>query len=552
MHPSNIRICDAIIDLVFYYNWEHITVLYEETIGMDRIHHLMNIPRLKSFNSDKYRIDVRQLGSNLSTWIFLLKDIKLKGSSHIIVDIQSRNLKYFIQQASEVGLMTSYFHYMFTTLDLNLLEYAPAANITAFQLYRPEDPEVKNVLNDWNTELKFLPSNAALIYDTLQLVLNTIEHDRLEKSLYSMPPKVSCLKEEKWAFGPSFKTYLKVANFTGITGEVSFDHDTGFRSSPVLYIVDMSKKGVELLGYWTREKLENRSIHILRSFSREYHQILDRLDRHLIVTTRLEDPYVMRKKIAPGVVLSDNERYEGYCIDLLRRIAKMCGFNYTIKLVEDGLYGTEVDGKWNGLVKELIDKKADIAVGAMSITYQRDQAIDFTKPFLNLGISILYKRPQKKTPNLFSFLSPLSIDIWLYMIAAYLVVSFMLFVLARFSPYEWQNPHPCNQESGIMENQFTLLNSLWFTIGSLMQQGTDLNPKSPSTRLISCVWAFFTLILISSYTANLAAFLTVQRLQNPIDNADDLSRQTEIKYGSLKGGSTEQFFKVNRVKYFLF
>jgi glutamate receptor, ionotropic, invertebrate len=62
--------------------------------------------------------------------------------------------------------------------------------------------------------------------------------------------------------------------------------------------------------------------------------------------------------------------------------------------------------------------------------------------------------------------------------------------------------------------------------------------------MISCVWAFFTLILISSYTANLAAFLTVQRMQTPIENADDLSRQVEIKYGGLKGGSTENFFKV--------
>jgi ionotropic glutamate receptor len=51
------------------------------------------------------------------------------------------------------------------------------------------------------------------------------------------------------------------------------------------------------------------------------------------------------------------------------------------------------------------------------------------------------------------------------------VVSFMLFVIARFSPYEWQNPHPCNQNSDITHNQFTIMNSLWFTIGSLMQQG---------------------------------------------------------------------------------
>lgn len=51
--------------------------------------------------------------------------------------------------------------------------------------------------------------------------------------------------------------------------------------------------------------------------------------------------------------------------------------------------------------------------------------------------------------------------------------------------------------------------------------------------------------MISSYTANLAAFLTVERMTSPIENADDLAKQTEIKYGSQYGGSTMTFFKVN-------
>lgn len=33
-------------------------------------------------------------------------------------------------------------------------------------------------------------------------------------------------------------------------------------------------------------------------------------------------------------------------------------------------------------------------------------------------------------------------------------------------------------------------------------------------------------------------------MQNPIENAEDLSKQTEIKYGSILGGSTTSFFKV--------
>jgi ionotropic kainate glutamate receptor 2 len=62
------------------------------------------------------------------------------------------------------------------------------------------------------------------------------------------------------------------------------------------------------------------------------------------------------------------------------------------------------------------------------------------------------------------------------------------------------------------------------------------------------IWWFFTLIIISSYTANLAAFLTVERMITPIENAADLAQQTEISYGTLEGGSTMTFFRV-RIRY---
>lgn len=62
--------------------------------------------------------------------------------------------------------------------------------------------------------------------------------------------------------------------------------------------------------------------------------------------------------------------------------------------------------------------------------------------------------------------------------------------------------------------------------------------------MVAGMWWFFTLIMISSYTANLAAFLTVERMDSPIENAEDLAKQTKIKYGALRGGSTAAFFRV--------
>ena len=62
--------------------------------------------------------------------------------------------------------------------------------------------------------------------------------------------------------------------------------------------------------------------------------------------------------------------------------------------------------------------------------------------------------------------------------------------------------------------------------------------------MIAAMWWFFTLIMISSYTANLAAFLTVERMESPIESAEDLAKQTKIKYGCLESGSTRAFFRV--------
>jgi hypothetical protein len=63
--------------------------------------------------------------------------------------------------------------------------------------------------------------------------------------------------------------------------------------------------------------------------------------------------------------------------------------------------------------------------------------------------------------------------------------------------------------------------------------------------MVAGMWWFFTLIMISSYTANLAAFLTVQRMESPIESAEDLAKQTKIKYGCLESGSTRAFFRVS-------
>lgn len=275
----------------------------------------------------------------------------------------------------------------------------------------------------------------------------------------------------------------------------------------------------------------------------------------LIVTTRRTQPYFMLKE-TPNKQEGNNQ-YEGFAVDLIHELSKLVGFKYRFKEVDDGKYGAKIKHKngtqsWNGMIGEIISGKADLAIVDLTITSQREEAVDFTLPFMNTGISILFKKPTTKQNTLFSFLSPFSSDVWAYVVAAYASISTLLFFVGRISPYEWANPHPCRQdlhESNeiVMRNNFSLMNSFWFTTGSLMQQGSDLTPRSMSTRTIAGIWYFFTLIMISSYTANLAAFLTVEKVVYPIENAKDLSVQQEIRYGCVESGSTCTFFSDSHI-----
>lgn len=118
---------------------------------------------------------------------------------------------------------------------------------------------------------------------------------------------------------------------------------------------------------------------------------------------------------------------------------------------------------------------------------------------MSLGISIMIKKPEKQKPGVFSFMDPLSYEIWMCIIFAYIGVSSVLFIVSRFSPYEWQIEDSVNGPT--FTNDFTILNSLWFSLGAFMQQGCDISPRLVNIALCTCSsW-------ISTHFGRLHAFL---------------------------------------------
>ncbi|KAL1226953.1 kainate,Glutamate receptor ionotropic [Trichinella spiralis] len=440
---------------------------------------------------------------------------QLKELQHIyffVVQADLVTVRKFLDDAMEMNMLGPYYHYVFTDLDVYTLDLIPykmkGCNITAI----PTN-------GSWPIFTSgTLPTYVAVINDAVSVITKTAIV--LQNSL--KPESVDCRNESVWRGGTTFMNFLKATAFQGSTGHIQFD-GYGKRFNFSMQIVEATTQGFVKIAAWTQQ----RGLEHVKSDLPKTAQIAESLENKVLrVTVYMEAPFVY----------------------LLERIAEMNKFNFTIHEVKDKSYGTpDANGRWNGIIGELINGDADVAVASLTINFVRSEVIDFSVPYMHLGISILFKKPEKTPPSLLSFLAPLSLDVWMYMGAAYVVVSLILWLVARISPSEWVCSHTCQGEEENKENQFSLGNSFWFTIGSLMQQGCDIAPRAVGTRMVASVWWFFTLILISSYTANLAAFLTVERMEYTINSAEDLVKQTKIRYGTLNRGSTMQFFKDSKI-----
>ncbi|XP_044011017.1 glutamate receptor ionotropic, kainate 1 isoform X3 [Aphidius gifuensis] len=562
LYPSQDHMNKAFKDLMSFLNWTRVAIIYEENFGLFKLQDLVKSPP-----TPRTELYIRQAGPG--SYRQVLKEIRQKEIYKLIVDTDPAHMQKFFRAILQLQMNDHRYHYMFTTFDIETFDLEDfkynSVNMTAFRLVDLEEPKVADVLRQMErfqpighailNRTGVIQAEPALVYDSVQVFAHGLAS--LDRSHTLRPVNLSCDKEEPWDDGPSLYNYINAAGLHGLTGHIEFNE--GKRNNFKLDLLKLKKEELVKVGEWRPGHGVN-----VTDVGAFYETNSNNIT--LVVMTREERPYVMVKE---DKNLTGNARFEGFCIDLLKWIAAQVGFQYAIRLVPDHMYGVydPETKEYNGIVRELMEKRADLAVASMTINYARESVIDFTKPFMNLGIGILFKVSRRAPSRLFSFMNPFAVEIWLSMLGAYAMVSLTIWIVARLSPYEWVEPAPCPSCKCALQgghvsalepesddiplprtiNDFSLANSFWFAVGTLMQQGSDLNPKATSTRIVGGIWWFFTLIIISSYTANLAAFLTVERMITPIESAADLAEQTEISYGTLEGGSTMTFFRDSKI-----
>nr|XP_054502239.1 glutamate receptor ionotropic, NMDA 1 isoform X2 [Agelaius phoeniceus] len=417
-------------------------------------------------------------------------------------------------------------------------------------------------------------NESAHISDAVAVVAQAV-HDLFEKENITDPPRGCVGNTNIWKTGPLFKRVLMSSKYSeGVTGRVEFNED-GDRKFANYSIMNLQNRKLVQVGIYNGSNVLTNDRKIIWPGGETEKPQGYQMSTKLKIVTIHQEPFVYVKPTqADGTCREEftingdpvkkvfctgpNETIPGrptvalccygFCIDLLIRLAGVMNFTYEVHLVADGKFGTQErvnnsnKKEWNGMMGELLSGQADMIVAPLTINNERAQYIEFSKPFKYQGLTILVKKEIPRS-TLDSFMQPFQSTLWLLVGLSVHVVAVMLYLLDRFSPFGRFKVNSEEEE----EDALTLSSAMWFSWGVLLNSGIGEGaPRSFSARILGMVWAGFAMIIVASYTANLAAFLVLDRPEERITGINDprlRNPSDKFIYATVKQSSVDIYFR---------
>ncbi|KAF8795233.1 Glutamate receptor ionotropic like protein [Argiope bruennichi] len=218
---------------------------------------------------------------------------------------------------------------------------------------------------------------------------------------------------------------------------------------------------------------------------------------------------------------------EGSLIDA---VLKALGYRYKLVIPSDGERGSLKDGNWTGIIGELVNNRADLALGWIAPTEKRHRVVDFSNTYYSEAMTFGVTKPYP-IATAYTIFNSFDLLSWIGIFTIMILITLLLLVTrARYS----------------------YLQLFLKIFGSILKQPLMINNVSGIALTLLVFWLFFTQLISCFYSSVLLSVLTKPFTPNVVRNIRELS--DAVSKGNLECYTSKQsialdFLLNSKVKY---
>ncbi|CAF1263486.1 unnamed protein product [Rotaria sordida] len=223
-----------------------------------------------------------------------------------------------------------------------------------------------------------------------------------------------------------------------------------------------------------------------------------------------------------------NIQYSGYMWDLLNLLKDKIGFNSIIQLAPSS------NQTYTQIVQSLNDGAYDIIVADVTVTSIRRELVGFSNGIFDNSLRIIMRKSSDINVDLLAFLKPFSRNLWILVFCTFIYAGILMCIIERKDNEDI--------ESQSILSQFVL--SVWYCYGNIVGYGVEFNASTAAGRFLTAGLYILSLILVASYTANLASDLIIANSQGIISGIDDIKngKIPPNRIGIRVGTASEEYY----------
>ncbi|MCP5476932.1 MAG: transporter substrate-binding domain-containing protein [Rhodanobacteraceae bacterium] len=230
-------------------------------------------------------------------------------------------------------------------------------------------------------------------------------------------------------------------------------------------------------------------------------------------------------RVAPPFVVRTEQGFDGIAIELWEEIARSNGWRFRYQA-----FGLQ------SLFDAAREQHIDVAVGALSVTSDREKSLDFSQPFAQGGLGIATAPRSSAWQALLAGLFSWRFLAW---------VAGLVLTLAAVGAIAWLLERRANPAQFGGRPWHGIGSGFWWAAVTMSTVGYgDKAPVSFAGRLLALIWMFAAILLVSVFTAGVSATLTVGALEGQVTTVDDLRR---VRVASIEGSTGARWLAARRI-----